>query len=55
MVHEVTQPTNLYWAPVDPDAPNNSHAFSLEMIGSNKRVLQLGPVAGAFTRALPSV
>jgi SAM-dependent methyltransferase len=51
-VHEVTQPTNLYWAPVDPSAPNNSHAYALEMIGSNKRVLELGPAAGAFTRAL---
>jgi 2-polyprenyl-3-methyl-5-hydroxy-6-metoxy-1,4-benzoquinol methylase len=51
-VHEVTQPTNLYWAPVDPTAPNNAHAYALEMIGSNKRVLELGPAAGAFTRAL---
>lgn len=51
-MHEVTQPTNLYWAPVDPNAPNNSHAYALEMIGSNKRVLELGPAAGAFTRAL---
>jgi SAM-dependent methyltransferase len=51
-VHEVTQPTNLYWAPVDPSAPNNSHAYALEMIGANKRVLELGPAAGAFTRSL---
>jgi 2-polyprenyl-3-methyl-5-hydroxy-6-metoxy-1,4-benzoquinol methylase len=51
-VHEVTQPTNQYWAPVDPSAPNNSHAYALDMIGSNKRVLELGPAAGAFTRAL---
>ena len=48
----MTQPTNPYWAPVDPSAPNNSHAYALEMIGSNKRVLELGPAAGAFTRAL---
>lgn len=51
-MHEVTQPSNLYWAPVDPSAPNNSHAFALEMTGANKRVLELGPAAGAFTRAL---
>jgi 2-polyprenyl-3-methyl-5-hydroxy-6-metoxy-1,4-benzoquinol methylase len=51
-VHEATQPTNLYWAPVDPSAPNNAHAYALEMIGANKRVLELGPAAGAFTRAL---
>jgi 2-polyprenyl-3-methyl-5-hydroxy-6-metoxy-1,4-benzoquinol methylase len=43
---------NVYWAEVDPDAPNNSHAFTLELIGSNKRVLELGPAAGHFTRAL---
>jgi 2-polyprenyl-3-methyl-5-hydroxy-6-metoxy-1,4-benzoquinol methylase len=43
---------NVYWAEVDPDAPNNAHAFTLELIGSNKRVLELGPAAGHFTRAL---
>ena len=43
---------NVYWGPIDPDAPNNSHAFSLELIGSNKRVLELGPAAGHCTRAL---
>lgn len=43
---------NVYWADVDPDAPNNAHAFSLELVGRNKRVLELGPAAGAFTRAL---
>jgi 2-polyprenyl-3-methyl-5-hydroxy-6-metoxy-1,4-benzoquinol methylase len=46
------QPVNRYWAPVDPDAPNNAHAFSLGLIGGNKRVLELGPAAGAVTRAL---
>lgn len=48
----VTQPDNIYWAPVDPEAPNNSHAHALRMVGANKRVLELGPAAGAFTRAL---
>ena len=43
---------NLYWAPVDPTAPNNCHAFSLELIGRNRRVLELGPAAGHFTKAL---
>jgi 2-polyprenyl-3-methyl-5-hydroxy-6-metoxy-1,4-benzoquinol methylase len=46
------QVDNIYWAPVDPDAPNNSHAFSLELIGKNRRVLELGPAAGHFTKAL---
>ncbi len=43
---------NVYWSDVDPDAPNNSHAYALQLIGSNKRVLELGPAAGHFTRAL---
>jgi 2-polyprenyl-3-methyl-5-hydroxy-6-metoxy-1,4-benzoquinol methylase len=43
---------NLYWAPVDPTAPNNCHAFSLELIGRNRRVLELGSAAGHFTKAL---
>lgn len=43
---------NLYWAEVDADAPNNSQAFSLELVGRNKRVLELGPAAGHCTRAL---
>src|SRR6187397_839519 len=46
------QVDNIYWAPVDPEAPNSSHAFSLRLIGSNKRVLELGPAAGHFTKAL---
>jgi 2-polyprenyl-3-methyl-5-hydroxy-6-metoxy-1,4-benzoquinol methylase len=46
------QVDNIYWAPVDPDAPNNSHAFSLQLIGHNRRVLELGPAAGHFTKAL---
>lgn len=51
-MQDVSQPTNIYWAPVDPTAPNNAHAFALDMIGSNKRVLELGPAAGSVTRAL---
>lgn len=46
------QVDNPYWAPVDPEAPNNSHAFALELVGCNKRVLELGPAAGHCTRAL---
>lgn len=50
-----TQPEttdNAYWAPVDRDLPNNSHAFALDLLGANKRVLELGSAAGHFTRAL---
>jgi 2-polyprenyl-3-methyl-5-hydroxy-6-metoxy-1,4-benzoquinol methylase len=46
------QVDNIYWAPVDPDAPNNSHAYSLQLIGTNRRVLELGPAAGHFTKVL---
>ena len=49
---QVEQVDNIYWAPVDPEAPNNSHAFSLQLIGRNRRVLELGPAAGHFTKAL---
>lgn len=52
MVSPTSRVDNIYWAEVDPDAPNNSHAFTLEFVGSNKRVLELGPAAGHFTRAL---
>lgn len=41
-----------YWAPVDRTAPNNAHAFSLDLIGRNKDVLELGCAAGHVTRAL---
>jgi 2-polyprenyl-3-methyl-5-hydroxy-6-metoxy-1,4-benzoquinol methylase len=43
---------NLYWGLVDPNAPNNAHAFALELIGHDRRVLELGPAAGHFTKAL---
>jgi len=51
-MQEVSQPANVYWAEVDPTAPNNSHAYSLELVGANKRVLELGPAAGHVTKAL---
>jgi 2-polyprenyl-3-methyl-5-hydroxy-6-metoxy-1,4-benzoquinol methylase len=41
-----------YWAPVDPSAPNNAHAFALALIGREKRVLELGCSAGHVTQAL---
>jgi 2-polyprenyl-3-methyl-5-hydroxy-6-metoxy-1,4-benzoquinol methylase len=41
-----------YEASVDPDAPNNAHAFMLQMVGWNQRVLELGAAAGHLTRAL---
>ena len=41
-----------YWAPVDPNVPNNAHAFSLQLIGRDKHVLELGCAAGHVTTAL---
>lgn len=41
-----------YWVPVDRNEPNNAHAFSLQLIGRDKRVLELGCAAGHVTRAL---
>jgi 2-polyprenyl-3-methyl-5-hydroxy-6-metoxy-1,4-benzoquinol methylase len=37
---------------VDIDTPNNAHAFTLRMVGSNHRVLELGAASGYMTRAL---
>ena len=44
--------TFKYWAPVDPLAPNNAHAFSVQLIGHDKHVLELGCAAGHVTTAL---
>ena len=44
--------TFVYDCIIDPDAENNTHAFSLAMIGHNKRVLEVGCATGYFTKAL---
>ena len=41
-----------YHVAIDPDAPNNAHAFMLRMAGWNKRVLELGAASGHMTAAL---
>ena len=43
---------NVYWGLVDPDAPNNAHAFTQALVGNDRRVLELGPAAGHFTKVL---
>jgi O-antigen biosynthesis protein len=43
---------NRYWVKVDAEAQNNAHAFAIELIGQNKKVLELGPAAGHVTRVL---
>lgn len=37
---------------VDPAAPNNAHSFALDLVGWNRRVLELGAASGHMTRAL---
>lgn len=43
---------SIYEVPVDPDAGNNPHAFVLDIVGYNKRVLELGCSSGYVTKAL---
>ena len=42
----------VYHTTVDPNAENNSHAYTLDMVGFNKRVLEVGCATGYFTKAL---
>jgi 2-polyprenyl-3-methyl-5-hydroxy-6-metoxy-1,4-benzoquinol methylase len=37
---------------VDPTAPNNAHAYALDLVGWNRKVLELGAASGHVTRAL---
>jgi 2-polyprenyl-3-methyl-5-hydroxy-6-metoxy-1,4-benzoquinol methylase len=42
----------IYEVPVDPDAENNPHAFVLDLVGYNKRVLEVGCANGYITKVL---
>jgi 2-polyprenyl-3-methyl-5-hydroxy-6-metoxy-1,4-benzoquinol methylase len=42
----------VYDTTIDPGAENNSHAFTLDIVGYNKRVLEVGCATGYFTKAL---
>lgn len=42
----------VYETAVDPNALNNSHAFALDMVGCDRRVLEVGCAAGHVTRIL---
>jgi 2-polyprenyl-3-methyl-5-hydroxy-6-metoxy-1,4-benzoquinol methylase len=42
----------IYETTVDPEADQNSHAFTLDIVGHNKRVLEVGCATGYFTKAL---
>src|SRR5450755_3725218 len=41
-----------YHTTVDPNAPNNAHAYTLDLVGWNRKVLELGAASGHMTRAL---
>lgn len=41
-----------YDVAVDPDVPNNSHSFSIQLTGSGKRVLEIGAASGHVTQVL---
>src|SRR6266705_373362 len=43
---------NHYDAPLDPENPCDSRSVAVKLIGSNKRILELGPATGRVTRAL---
>ncbi len=44
----------IYENTVDPSQPNNAHSFAVDMVGANKRVLEVGCAAGHVTRILAS-
>ena len=41
-----------YDAPLDPQNPRDSRSVAVKLIGTDKRVLELGPATGRITRAL---
>jgi 2-polyprenyl-3-methyl-5-hydroxy-6-metoxy-1,4-benzoquinol methylase len=47
--------SSIYESNVDPLRPNDAHGISLQLIGRDKTVLELGAAAGHVTRALKSM
>ena len=47
--------SSIYQSNVDPLRPNDAHGISLQLIGRDKTVLELGAAAGHVTRALKSM
>ena len=45
---------SVYDSDVDPLRANNSHAIALQLIGHNKRVLEIGAAGGHVTKAIKS-
>jgi 2-polyprenyl-3-methyl-5-hydroxy-6-metoxy-1,4-benzoquinol methylase len=46
---------SIYESNVDPLRPNDAHGISLQLVGQNKRVLELGAASGHVTKALKSL
>jgi 2-polyprenyl-3-methyl-5-hydroxy-6-metoxy-1,4-benzoquinol methylase len=46
------QLASIYETTVDEGAENNPHTFTLDIVGYNKRVLEVGCASGYFTKAL---
>ena len=44
--------SSIYESSVDPLRPNDAHGISLQLVGRDKRVLELGAASGHVTRAL---
>lgn len=46
---------SIYESNVDPLRPNDAHGISLQLVGQEKRVLELGAASGHVTKALKSL
>jgi 2-polyprenyl-3-methyl-5-hydroxy-6-metoxy-1,4-benzoquinol methylase len=46
---------SIYESAVDPLRPNDAHGISLQLVGQNKSVLELGAASGHVTKALKSL
>lgn len=51
-VRSLAPVSSRYRSPVDPEAPNNPHAFAIGMVGSGHRVLEVGCSVGHVTEHL---
>lgn len=46
---------SIYESQVDPLRPNDAHGISLQLVGKNKKVLELGAASGHVTQALKAL
>jgi len=52
IIREGVQLAFIYETTVNPEADQNSHAFTLDIVGYNKHVLEVGCATGYFTKVL---